>query len=593
MKISVSMIVKNEESCLRTALESVKEADEIVICDTGSTDSTIEIAKEYTDKVYTDYKWNDSFAEARNYSASKCTGDYILIIDADEYLEEGAMERIRKFEGEALEFHTISAKTGQIHGSIRLYKNRPETKWFGAAHNYLNIEPSHKSNIKMYYAYSKSHELDPDRTLRILQNEIRKNPKAAREMYYLGQEYISRKQYQKAISTFKKYVRLSKFPAEKADAYLYMARCQYVLGLKEDARRSCLEAIYTNPDLQEAHLLMADVSQMPHRLRWRLFADQCDNTNVLFFRPPKKIKVTQLTLEDFAGSGFRMVQAVRNADPLIDVEQIVVNKSAFGINCGMTANEIGHKAVQHRIDTSDIIHFKGDWVYNGEFAGFKLPEGAKKIYSVSGSFFRRGMHPSVSFGETPLEDYKADLLTALSPDLVYNDDWTFVPVAWNTFDYKWKRGEKFKVLHIPSDPEKKGTQIIIDAMKLLNRDDVNFICVNGLSHEESVELKKNCDLYIDQVNLPVYGNSAIEAMSFGVPVMNYDTGLYGDIPLIGVDRTPEAIADKLNEVLDWNKLEEISKQTFEYVQKIHGSAGKYWAMKYKELCEKQHIKEKQ
>ena len=80
------MIVKNEESCLAKALESVKDADEIIVCDTGSTDRTIEIAKQYTDKVYTDYVWNDNFAEARNHAAKKCTGDYILIIDADEYL---------------------------------------------------------------------------------------------------------------------------------------------------------------------------------------------------------------------------------------------------------------------------------------------------------------------------------------------------------------------------------------------------------------------------------------------------------------------------------------------------------------------------
>ena len=102
MRISVAMIVRNEEEMLRTALESVKDADEIVICDTGSVDKTIEIAKEYTDKVFTDYKWNDNFAEARNHAASKCTGDYIFIIDADERLEEGAFKTLRIFKGLAL-----------------------------------------------------------------------------------------------------------------------------------------------------------------------------------------------------------------------------------------------------------------------------------------------------------------------------------------------------------------------------------------------------------------------------------------------------------------------------------------------------------
>lgn len=584
MKISVAMIVKNEESCLERALQSVLEADEIVICDTGSTDRTIEIARKYTPFVYTDYKWNDNFAEARNHAQSKCTGDYILILDADERLEEGAMKRLREFEGEALEFHTISEKAGQVHLSIRFHKNSDKIKWFGAAHNYLNVVPSHKSNIKVFYGYSESHNLDPDRTFRILKNHVKKHPKASRETYYLAQEYLKRRRLKETVAVLKKYVKISEFPAEKADAYILMARCLYFLGRKEESRRACLESLYINPDNKEANELMGDVSPIPQRYRWHQFAEHCDNNGVLFMRKRDKIRVTMLSIEDYAGSGFRMLQAIRNADPLIDIEQIVVNKSAFGTVCGMTVNEIGAKAVQSRLDTSDIIHFKGDWCYKDDFAGFKLPEKAKKIYSVAGSFFRRGAHPAVSFGETPLEDYKADLLTVLSPDLLYADNWEFVPVAWNTFDYKWKQGEKFRVVHMPSDPNKKGTQMIIDAFNLLNRDDVEFIPVTGLSHHESLELKKTAHLYIDQMLLNVYGNSAIEAMSYGVPVMTWDTGLYGEVPLISPkEQTPESIAERLNEVLKWHVLEDYSKKGFQYVQQIHGQVGKYWSKKYNEL----------
>ncbi|GAG44849.1 unnamed protein product [marine sediment metagenome] len=96
MKISASMIVKNEEVCLEKCLQSIKDLDEIVILDTGSTDKTGEIAQKYTNKYYAnEYKWNDNFAEARNLSLSKCTGDFILTIDADEWLEEGGVEKIR------------------------------------------------------------------------------------------------------------------------------------------------------------------------------------------------------------------------------------------------------------------------------------------------------------------------------------------------------------------------------------------------------------------------------------------------------------------------------------------------------------------
>ncbi len=76
------MIVKNEEAMLAQCLESVKEADEIIIVDTGSKDKTREIAQKYTDKVFY-LEWCDDFAKARNEARKECTGDWILSIDAD------------------------------------------------------------------------------------------------------------------------------------------------------------------------------------------------------------------------------------------------------------------------------------------------------------------------------------------------------------------------------------------------------------------------------------------------------------------------------------------------------------------------------
>ncbi len=81
--ISLCMIVKNEEKVLSRCLDSIKNAvDEIIIADTGSTDSTKDIAYRYTDKVY-DFEWTDNFSEARNFSFSKATKDFILRLDAD------------------------------------------------------------------------------------------------------------------------------------------------------------------------------------------------------------------------------------------------------------------------------------------------------------------------------------------------------------------------------------------------------------------------------------------------------------------------------------------------------------------------------
>ena len=82
--LSICMIVKNEELNLAKCLMSVKPvADEIIVVDTGSTDKTKAIASALGAKVF-DFTWTNDFSEARNYSLSKASGDWILVLDADE-----------------------------------------------------------------------------------------------------------------------------------------------------------------------------------------------------------------------------------------------------------------------------------------------------------------------------------------------------------------------------------------------------------------------------------------------------------------------------------------------------------------------------
>ncbi|MCP6652311.1 glycosyltransferase, partial [Klebsiella pneumoniae] len=77
-------------------LDSVKAVvDEIVIVDTGSVDKTIEIAKSYTDKVYS-YSWQGDFSAARNFAINQCSCEWILSLDADEWLEVAGHEFLRE-----------------------------------------------------------------------------------------------------------------------------------------------------------------------------------------------------------------------------------------------------------------------------------------------------------------------------------------------------------------------------------------------------------------------------------------------------------------------------------------------------------------
>ncbi len=95
--LTLVMIVKNEERSIERCLKSVVDlVDDIVIVDTGSTDSTIEIAKKYNANIY-DFKWIDDFSAARNFSLSKSKTDWNLVLDADEYIVDFDKKEIHKF----------------------------------------------------------------------------------------------------------------------------------------------------------------------------------------------------------------------------------------------------------------------------------------------------------------------------------------------------------------------------------------------------------------------------------------------------------------------------------------------------------------
>lgn len=84
--ISVCIIGKNEEKHIEKCLEPLTHYPfEIIYVDTGSTDATKELAAKYTDKIY-DFEWIGDFSAARNFSLSKASHNYVLVLDCDEYL---------------------------------------------------------------------------------------------------------------------------------------------------------------------------------------------------------------------------------------------------------------------------------------------------------------------------------------------------------------------------------------------------------------------------------------------------------------------------------------------------------------------------
>ncbi len=99
--LSIGMIVKNEEKVLERCLKSLQPLmkaipSELIIADTGSTDSSVEIAKKYTDNVF-HFEWKNDFAAARNSTLDKAKGLWYFFLDADEYLDDDIHEIIEFF----------------------------------------------------------------------------------------------------------------------------------------------------------------------------------------------------------------------------------------------------------------------------------------------------------------------------------------------------------------------------------------------------------------------------------------------------------------------------------------------------------------
>lgn len=95
--ISVCIIAKNEEARIEKCLSSIKPYGfEIVVVDTGSTDSTKEIAAKYADKLL-DFVWCDDFAAARNFSLREASNNWILMMDCDESIKNIDVEELNYF----------------------------------------------------------------------------------------------------------------------------------------------------------------------------------------------------------------------------------------------------------------------------------------------------------------------------------------------------------------------------------------------------------------------------------------------------------------------------------------------------------------
>ena len=211
MNISVCMITKNEEKHLPDTLEAIKDLGfEIIIVDTGSTDNTKEIARRYTDKVY-DFEWCDDFSAARNFSLSKATNDWILILDSDERVISCDPDRLRQLTAYPEQIlATITRKNHYESGGMdSVYVDKPERFFNKKAFHYegsIHEQPrplrrysipkegiEHDTGITVdhvgYVLDQAGLEEKKNRNVTLLLSELKKHPDDPYIYFQLGQAY--------------------------------------------------------------------------------------------------------------------------------------------------------------------------------------------------------------------------------------------------------------------------------------------------------------------------------------------------------------------------------------------------------------------
>lgn len=231
IRLSQCMIVKNEEKNIRQALTWGKEITcEQIVVDTGSTDRTVEIAKEMGAKVF-HFTWINDFSAAKNFAIEQASGNWIAFLDADEYFSQEDAKKviplISRLEKENAG-KTIVIRTPWINlddnGEItsigtqeRLFRKIPELKYQNKVHEALQFTGGKNASIfdakeilSIYHTgyaqtvFNEKRKLD--RNLAILEQEVAENPENYDAWVYIGDSCFGNGQYERAEEAYNKVI---------------------------------------------------------------------------------------------------------------------------------------------------------------------------------------------------------------------------------------------------------------------------------------------------------------------------------------------------------------------------------------------------
>jgi glycosyltransferase involved in cell wall biosynthesis len=285
VKVAAGVIVKDEERSIHRCLSSLVDAvDEIIVVDTGSTDGTLDIVRSFPNVKIVEFAWCDDFSAARNAGLEQMESDWVLWVDADEYLFPDDIQNVRIAAGLYDEFEpTAILRVGiynQIHQSVsvnynvvRMFPLRRNLRFWGRIHEQIG----HSDGIHAIPFYIPAVRVrlhhdgyEPsvvqmknkmDRNLRLLQQMVDENPDDPTWLLFLGREtFLLKKDVEKAIELLlqaeEKARDLDWFGA-KLDIYRLLVEAFLAKSNFHMAEDMCQRALTVDPNFPDARYYLS------------------------------------------------------------------------------------------------------------------------------------------------------------------------------------------------------------------------------------------------------------------------------------------------------------------------------------------------
>jgi|GEM_PF-292701 len=280
--LCLCMIAKDEEDCIGQCIKSVRDiAQEIVVVDTGSADRTAAIAEELGARVLR-YAWDDSFANARNFAMRQAQSEWLLLLDADETLDEaskpallafvrttsldGAHVRVRNYTGK------YSPDQYSLHTAMRLIRNHAGYYFHGDIHEQITCDEAADIAPRFaaldvtvhHFGYLDDVVRRKDkrkRNMPILEKQLRDHPGEPFTLFNLGNEYLALQDHRTALSYYRQSLEKleNRRIAFAPHLFFRMASCHSALRDQDAALRVIAQGLRQYPRCTDLEFLRGDI----------------------------------------------------------------------------------------------------------------------------------------------------------------------------------------------------------------------------------------------------------------------------------------------------------------------------------------------